>query len=72
EDHKRNDFTSIVGGGVQLGAAGRLAVFMEVRYFRGLVNLARAGLTHVDFSNLKAHPMGLQAGFRYLLSADQR
>ncbi|MGA2533965.1 MAG: hypothetical protein ABSG19_13130 [Candidatus Aminicenantales bacterium] len=72
EDRKRNDFTRTVGGGVRLDAARRLTVFMEVRYFTGLVNLARAGLAHVDFSNLKAHPMGLQAGFRYLLSADQR
>ena len=72
EDQRRIDFTSITGGGVQLRAARRLALFLEFRYFTGLVNLTRAGLAHLDFSNLKAHPMGLQAGFRYLLSADQR
>lgn len=72
ENQRRIDFTSFAGGGVQLGAAGRLAVFMEVRYFTGLVNLARAGLSHLVFSNLKAHPMGLQAGFTYRLSANER
>jgi hypothetical protein len=72
EDKQHIDFTSFTGGGVQLGAAGRFAVFMEVRYFTGLVKLARAGLAHLAFSNLKAHPMGLQAGFTYRLSADQR
>lgn len=72
EDQQRIDFTSFTGGGVRVGAAGRLAFFMEVRYFTGLVKLARAGLAHLAFSNLKAHPMGLQAGFIYQLSADQR
>lgn len=70
EDKQHIDFTSFTGGGVQLGAAGRFAVFMEVRYFTGLVKLARAGLAHLAFSNLKAHPMGLQAGFTYRLSAN--
>jgi hypothetical protein len=70
EDQHRIDFTSFTGGGVQLGSAGRLAVFMEVRYFTGLIKLARAGLAHLAFSNLKAHPMGLQAGFRYQLSVN--
>jgi hypothetical protein len=72
EDYKRNDFTRIVGSGVRLDAARRLTVFMEFRYFVGLVNLARAGLPHLNFSNLKAHPMGLQAGFRYSLWATER
>jgi hypothetical protein len=72
EDHKRNDFARIVGSGVRLDAARRLTVFMEFRYFVGLVNLARAGLPHLAFSNLKAHPMGLQAGFRYSLWATER
>lgn len=72
EDQKRIDFTSFTGGGVQLGADGRLAVFMEVRYFTGLIKLARAGLSHLVFSNLKAHPLGLQAGFTYRLSANER
>jgi hypothetical protein len=72
ENQQRIDFTSFTGGGVQLGSAGRLAVFMEVRYFAGLIKLARAGLAHLDFSHLKAHPMGLQAGFRYSLRANER
>jgi hypothetical protein len=69
-DHHRNDFTSFSRGGVQLDVVRRLAVFMEVSHFRGLANLARAGLAHGDSSNLRGHPLGLQAGFRYQFSAN--
>jgi len=72
EDQHRIDFTSIAGGGVQLRAARGLALFLEFRYFTGLANLTRAGLAHLEFSNLKARPLGLQAGFRYSLWAKER
>lgn len=72
EDRHRNDFTSFSRAGVKMDAGRRLAVFMEISHFTGLANLARAGLARADLSNLKTNPMGLQVGFRYLLSADQR
>ena len=65
---RRADFTSIVGGGVQMEAARRLGLFLEFRYFAGMVLLARTCLPHADFMNLRLRPMALQAGFRYLLS----
>ncbi len=49
-------------------AARRLALFLEFRYFAGMVLLARTYLPHADFMNLRLRPMALQAGFRYLLS----
>ncbi|HVP90141.1 MAG TPA: hypothetical protein VMS75_02880 [Terriglobales bacterium] len=65
---KRADFTRVVGAGVQMGAARRLALFLEFRYFAGLVLLARAALPHAEFLELRLRPMALQAGFRFLPS----
>ncbi len=62
------DFTRVVGGGVIMDAARRVAIFLEFRYFTGVVLLARAALPHADFLNLRLRPMALQAGFRYFLS----
>jgi hypothetical protein len=65
---RRIDFTRIVGGGVRTDLSPRVAVFLECRYFAGLVNLARAVLPHVDYKNLRLRPGSMQVGFRYLLS----
>ena len=72
EDHHRNDFTRFSRGGVQMDVGRRLVVFMEFSHFAGLVNLAKAGLTRLDSSNLKSHPIAFQAGFIYLLFAEHR
>jgi hypothetical protein len=69
---RQADFTRVVGGGVRMDAAARLAVFLEFRYFSGLVRLARATLPHSQMPRLGTRPMALQAGFRFLLSEFRR
>jgi opacity protein-like surface antigen len=64
---RRFDFGLVAGGGMEVAAAKRFAVFAEARYYVGLVNLAKAlstGLGPYD-RKLKTRFLALQAGLKY-------
>lgn len=68
-DTRRFDFGLVAGGGAEFAAAKRLAIFVEVRYYLGLVNLARPSATDLGpfYAHLKTRFLALQAGVKYSL-----
>ena len=72
ENRRHVDLSRVSFGGVQLDVAGRLAMFMEYSHFAGMINLARAGLSHHGFSNLRNRPVALQVGVSFSLWRNKR
>lgn len=74
---RRLDIGLVVGGGAEIRAASRWAVFAEVRYYIGLVNLEKPGVIFFDsfgvyYPDLKTRALALQVGVSYSLSAENR
>jgi hypothetical protein len=66
-DTRRLDFGFVVGGGAEIAAGSRLAIFTELRYHVGLPNLGKPGI--LDFTT---SVLAVQAGLKFSLSPKNR